>query len=51
MNLVSIISCIIMGAIVTFGSLYVACFIIGHEIEIRVKHINKYKHDLESEEK
>ena len=51
MNLASIISCIIMGIIVTFGSLYVICFIIGYEIEIIVKHIIKYKHDLESEEK
>lgn len=51
MNLISIVSQIIMGTMVTFGSLYVVCFIIGHEIEIRVKHTIKYKHELESEEK
>lgn len=51
MNTLSIISYILVAIVITFGILNLTCITIAHEIEIIVKHIIKYKHDLESEKK
>ena len=51
MNTLSIISYILVAVVITFGILNFTCIIIAHEIEIIVKHIIKYKHDLERERK
>lgn len=51
MNILSIISYILVAVVITFGILNLTCIIIANEIEIIVKHIIKYKHDLESERK